>query len=173
MRNILQPGLIAFTAALFTAAAPTTFAQIYKWTNDDGTTTFSNAPPADQAATPDFAVIVPDPPRVEAQAAPGKAPELQAKTADPAVKSESEAPRAARVRSLLPQAVQDPCLRSSDRYCHQKHSAHYRPYVGYSPTREAPAAETSAAAVMTPTSALARGASATAASGGTLSGGTR
>ena len=174
MRNIIQPGLIAFVAAVFAAAAPTSFAQIYKWTNDDGTTTYSNAPPPDQATAPDFAVIVQDPPRVEAQTAtPAKAPEAQAKAADPAVKSENEAPRAARVRSLLPQAVQDPCLRSSDRYCHQKHSAHYRPYVGYTPTPEPTVAESSAGAAVSPTPVVARGATATAGAGGAVSGGTR
>ena len=163
MRNDLRSLVSALAAAVFVAATPNVGAQIYKWTNDDGTTTYSNEAPADKASTADLAVIVPEAPRVEVQqsAKPAEPP----KVVEIAPKPESEAPRESSVRSLLPQAVQDPCLRSSDRLCHQKHSAHYKPYVGYTP--EPRVAE--APAVVPP----ARGASNGAAGTGTLSGGSR
>ena len=167
MRSNVRPVAIAVAAAVFAVAAPSAIAQIYKWTNEDGTTTYSNEAPAEKAAAPDVTVIVPEAPRVEVQPAPVvKAVEQQAKSAEPAIKSEPETPRAPIVRPNLPLAVQDPCLRSSDRFCHQKHSAYYKPYVGYSP--DARPTETTATVVPP-----ARGATASAAAGGTLSGGTK
>ena len=44
-------------------------------------------------------------------------------------------------------AVQDPCLRSSDPQCHEKNRDKYHPYLGYAPGagRAAPVGATSAA----------------------------
>ena len=166
MRNDVRPLITALAATFAIAAMPTAAAQIYKWTNDDGTTTYSNAPPAERASAPDLSVIVPEVPRVEVKASPPSAiPDSTPKVVESAPKPETDTPRAAGARSLLPQAVQDPCLRSSDRLCHQKYSSHYRPYVGY--TSEPRVAETTA--VVPP----ARGATASAGAGGAVSGGNR
>ena len=148
-------------ATILFAATPNASAEMYKWTNDDGTTTYSNQPPADQATAQELTVIVPEPPRVELQSAPApKPPEAAAK-----IESESPVSRITHVRPQLPQAVQDPCLRSSDPLCHQKHGAHYRPGVGYTP--EPRVAEVPA--VVPP----ARGATSSASGGGSVSGATR
>lgn len=172
MKTALRPLVMTLAVAFFAGTMSSASAQIYKWTNDDGTTTYSSEAPEDRASKPDLTIIVPPPARVEVQPsappaanAASKSPEPQVSVAEPAARPEADAPRRPSVRSLLPQAVQDPCLRSSDPLCHQKHSAYYKPYVGYTP--EPRVAE--APNVVAP----ARGATSSAAAGGSVSGGTR
>ena len=157
---------IVVAALLFTIAgtAPALHAEMYKWINEDDSTTYSNQPPADASSVRELTTVeTPPPARIEVQP-----PEPQKSAAEaPAPKRESDAAsRAAAVRPLLPQAVRDPCLTSSDRFCHQKHSANYRPYVGYTPV-EANVSESQA--VVPP----ARGASSAASGSGSVSGGSR
>ena len=137
---------------------------MYKWTNEDDTTTFSNQAPADPASARELTVIESvaqpaEPARVQIQPTPPQRAEIQPAEA---LKLDGAA-RAVAVRSMLPPAVRDPCLMSSDRLCHQKNSSRYRPYVGY--TGEAGVAE--APAVLPPPRGTTSGASAT----GAVSGG--
>lgn len=150
-------------AALLCCTAPGVHSEMYKWVNDDDTTTYSSQPPAEPATARDMTVIKETPPvtQVTGQSAPA---ERQSTSANPEFEA---APRVAAVRSKLPQAVQDPCLTSSDRYCHQKHWAQYLPYVGYAPNGES-VAETNPAIVPLP-----RGASSAAAGSGAVGGGSR
>lgn len=148
-------------AISFATLAHAADAVMYRWTNDDGTQTYSNQPPPDPAAIGDLTVIVPPTPAIEVRPLPPKTPEENA-----AAERDSEsAARISSVRSKLPQAVQDPCLTSPDPLCPQKNAAHYRPYIGYTPE-----VNVTAAPVAVPP---ARGVTSGAAAGGTLSGGTR
>lgn len=141
-------------ASLFAAHPGATHAEMYKWINDDDTTTYSNQPPADPASARELTVI-------DSAAQPATAARVEIQPAE-APKLDGAA-RAAAVRPMLPPAVRDPCLMSSDRLCHQKNSGRYRPYVGY--TGEVGVAE--APAVLPPPRGATSGASAT----GAVSGG--
>lgn len=81
----------------------------------------------------------------------------------PKAASETPPRRRARVNPNLPEAVQDPCLRSSDPKCYDKNKNAYVPFRGYSPT----AAEARESGVTAPV-----GATPAAAAGGSVSGGT-
>jgi Domain of unknown function (DUF4124) len=140
----------AAVAALVLGAAPAVQAVMYKWIDENGTVTYSNhlppdwsgikeitlieepapPPPADMRK-PEVTVVHPEPaaPRREAETIP-----------QPIVGAEREAPRRVTPRSTSTLAVQDPCLTSSDRTCHQKNSGDYHPYLGYSPGAGTPPA---------------------------------
>jgi hypothetical protein len=140
---------------------------MYKWVNEDDTTTYSNQPPADASSVREATVIEQLPPVTRVITRPAEA-ERQPATGSASTALESEAaPRVAAMRSRFPQAVQDPCLTSSDRYCYQKNSAQYRPYVGYSPGGEN-VTDTNQAVVPPP-----RGASSSTAGTGSVAGGSR
>ena len=143
--------ITAVHAALFAALlfAPASHAVMYKWTDETGSVTYSNAPPAD----PDKArevmtleVASPAPGRREKvpDAAGGIANDRAATpspigvTPAPAASS-AAAPRAS-VRRRRAEAVRDPCLRSPDPQCHQRNQDKYDPYLGYAPSALAPSA---------------------------------
>lgn len=152
----------ALSATLCVAAALPVRAEMYKWINDDGSTTYSNQLPADPSTVQELTTIATpkEPPRVAVDPAP---PRIVVEPTLPKTELEAPAARAA-VRSMLPQAVQDPCLTSSDRYCHQKNKGRYRPYVGYTPY-ESSVAE--AAPVIPPARGATNGGSGGGAVGGT------
>ena len=121
--------LAIFTAALLCCIAPAAHSETY----EDDTTPYSDQASAGENAGGAFS-ITDETLRARLTALRRAEMERQPVAEDVSDKLDTEAaPYVAAVRSKLPQAVQDPCLTSSDRYCHQKHSAHYRPYVGYSP----------------------------------------
>ena len=102
---------------------------MYKWIDETGGVTYSNAPPADPHKAHGVTTIEdirPDPGRREP--ALGAA---RAATAQP--------PRAS-ARRLRTEAVQDPCLRSPDPQCHARNRDKYDPYLGYAPSTLAPPA---------------------------------
>ena len=117
------------------AVAPAADAVMYKWIDDSGSVTYSNTPPPDPSKVKGFIVledvssgsadkrpqadVAPDSPRREAEAAKADI-----------------APRAV-TRASPTEAVQDPCLRSSDPQCHQRHKDKYHPYLGYAPSARA------------------------------------
>lgn len=87
----------------------------------------------------------------------------EADTSAPAKAASDAAPRRrARVNPNLPEAVQDPCLRSSDPKCYEKNKNAYVPFRGYSPS----AAEARESGVIAPV-----GATNAAGAGGSASGG--
>jgi hypothetical protein len=154
------------TAALLLAAAPVTNAVIYTWLNEDDTTTYSDQPPGDAAEVRELTRIEP-PPALPAEMPRNESIEAQrekSSTGNAVVKG-GDTPARAAVRSNVPLAVQDPCLTSSDRYCYQKQSGNYRPYIGYSPGAPA-AAETPQAAGLSATGATAGEAGSGAVAGG-------
>ena len=150
--------IAAIVGALIASSTPAA-AEMFKWVNDDGTTTYSNQPPTDQSSVQEFTTI--DIPKMDSP----KPIVVEPIAVQPQPPTQAEAPAMRpSVRARLPQAVQDPCLRSSDPLCYQKHRAYYRPYVGYTPE---PVAQ--APAVTPP----ARGATAGASGGGEVGGGSR
>ena len=80
----------------------------------------------------------------------------------PKAASDTPAKRRARVNPNLPEAVQDPCLRSSDPKCYEKNKNAYVPFRGYSPST----AEARESGVFPPV-----GATSATAAGGSVSGG--
>ena len=95
-------------------------------------------------------------------ATPAAAPQ-ETDASTPAKAASDVAPRRrARVNPNLPEAVQDPCLRSSDPKCYDKHKNDYVPFHGYSPS----AAEARESGVFPPA-----GATSAPAAGGSGSGG--
>jgi hypothetical protein len=82
-------------------------------------------------------------------------------------RAKSDASRKPRLKANLPEAVQDPCLRSSDPKCYEKQKNAYVPYRGYSPSTAQDIATDSAAPV-TPV-----GATSGAPAGGAVQGGSK
>jgi hypothetical protein len=151
------------TAGLF-AAAPAAHSQIYRWIDAEGSPTYSNKPPSDAAAVHDLAVIPdipgtmtapPEKRTAEAARPAGAAAAQQSPPTRAAVPdvldafnraaTSADAPAAAPAPSATPsarisvpanapEAVRDPCLRSSDPKCYERNRAAYVPYRGYAPS---------------------------------------
>jgi hypothetical protein len=189
--------------ALFTCVAATAQPAMYKWTDADGNTTFSNQPPADTSYVTDFtkiedtpaartepalrtppasaaspAIVRPSPALTPPPTAlPQPEPSLTRPSPSPAsidpsarpetasaprdtdiVKRETESTPRVPSHRVETEAVRDPCLRSSDPKCHERHKDRYHPYFGYAPS------------VMQPGGTAAVGATAGSSAGGTVSG---
>jgi len=165
--------LDAACVAVMLCAPVAAHADMYKWTAEDGTVTYSNQLPTDRSTVKDFIKIediasVPSEVKAGPQAAEGekrssdnavatptpRTPALPpavattpaASVAQPVAAQPYSAPRAA-TRGVQTHAVQDPCLRSSDPQCYEKNRDKYHPYLGYAPGagRAAPVGATSAA----------------------------
>ena len=141
----------ALRAALLAAlvAAPAAHSQMYRWIDAHGSVVYSNQLPSSSSAVRDLTVVLETPDtraselrRIEVQQGASSLPLL----AEPPQSS----PRIA-ISPNAPDAVRDPCLRSSDPKCYERNKAAYVPGRGYAP-----------AAV---------GATASAGAGGTLAGG--
>lgn len=87
--------------------------------------------PEPTVVKPEAATIRPEPPAVRPDPATARR-EAEIVPRAPII-VESEAPRRVIPRPTHTQAVQDPCLTSSDPQCHKKQSANYHPYLGYAP----------------------------------------
>ena len=122
---------LALAAALAFTSLPAG-AQMYKWTDEAGSVTYSNTPPSEPAKVSDVTKID-DINTVPLDSRP-KAPQAAAPSEAPAAAKPEAAPRAqASSRALQPEAVQDPCLRSADPHCYQRNKEKYHPYMGYTP----------------------------------------
>jgi hypothetical protein len=152
------------SASLF-AVAPAVHSQIYRWTDAEGSTTYSNKPPSDAAAANDLAVLpdipgtmtappekrTPEAARPAGAAAAQQSPPARAaapdvldafnraaSSADAPAPAPSATPSARiSVPANAPEAVRDPCLRSSDPKCYERNRAAYVPYLGYAPSAAA------------------------------------
>ena len=141
----------AFLAAL--VAAPAANSQMYRWIDSHGAVTYSNKLPGDTSGVRDLTVVLETPGTMSApekSAADKRAPETASSSLPPLTEPPQASPRIA-VSPNAPEAVRDPCLRSSDPKCIERNKAAYLPGRGYSP-----------AAV---------GATSSTAAGGTLAGG--
>ena len=160
-------------AALLAALlfAPASHAVMYKWTDETGSVTYSNAPPADPQKARDVTTIEdisPDlgkreqaleaarrsagakaasssPVGVSATPAAGLHP-AHGFTTDDARHPVAAAPPRVSTRRLRAEAARDPCLRSPDPQCHQRNRDKYDPYLGYAPSTLAPSAVGAASA---------------------------
>jgi hypothetical protein len=156
--------VIALGSAGLFAAAPAAHSQIYRWTDAEGSATYSNKPPTNPAAATDLTVI-PDIPGTMSSPPERRTPDL-ARPAAPSTAQHSPPPRAAvpdvldafnraaqsadapaaasatspspsprvSIPANAPEAVRDPCLRSSDPKCYERNRAAYVPYRGYAPS---------------------------------------
>ena len=151
----------SLTAALALSAA-VAHATMYRWVDENGSVNYSDQPPANPSNVRRLTVI--DEPRItkyekrsieiienEKQRlgdAPTQAPDRAAggsasyDTAslppynpefDGTAGASSQSPRPG-LRSLQPEAVRDPCLRSADPRCAEKNRGAYVPYLGYAPS---------------------------------------
>lgn len=109
--------------AALLGAAPAAHAAMYRWVDDDGNITYSNQLPEDRSAAREVTTITP----------PKAATPEPPKQAQPAAISEASAKPASAVPRVTAEAVQDPCLRSSDPKCYERNKDRYHPYVGYMP----------------------------------------
>lgn len=159
IRNLLAVVITATFAAVSSVAE----SQMYRWTDVNGSINYSDEPPAERTGIRDLTLIeVPGSravtPDVRARPNPEVdklgSPEAQPKTATsvlprsvplpplPAAAdaftadapAASAAPRLSGGPTPGPEAVRDPCLRSSDPKCHQRNRNAYVPHRGYSPT---------------------------------------
>jgi hypothetical protein len=121
---------VALVAAL--AAAPAAHSQMYRWIDAHGSVTFSNQLPSDTRAVKDLTVVLEnadkranDLARIDVQpgGAAGAAPQAEPPQSSPRIA----------VSPTAPEAVRDPCLRSSDPKCIERNKAAYVPGRGYSP----------------------------------------
>jgi hypothetical protein len=149
MRYAVTAAHAALSAALL-CASPIADAVMYKWVDDTGSVTYSNAPPVDTQSAREVTKIEDISPALgtrerhleaaqrdaggDAVASPPpsatRAPETAATAAPPRVNA----------RPLRTEAVQDPCLTSADPQCHQRNKHLYDPYLGYAPSTLAPPA---------------------------------
>jgi hypothetical protein len=146
---------------------------MYRWIDAHGSITYSNRPPSDASLAQDLTIV-------DSSGAPEGSPHAPAARMKVAESANAAEPHVPTVGSVLeefnrsaaaaaespeseiaiappppdaPIAVRDPCLRSADPACIERHKAAYVPYRGYAPD-------------------AAKGVGATAsAAGGTLSGG--
>lgn len=164
-RSITAAHAALFAAFLF---APACHAVMYKWIDETGSVTYSNAPPAnpEQARnvttlghiSPDLGKrepaleTAPQPAGAKAASSPsvgvsappaaGSDPPYGLTTHDashPEAAAPATTPRAG-ARRRRAEAVRDPCLRSPDPQCHQRNRDKYHPYLGYAPGTLAPSA---------------------------------
>lgn len=115
-----------FLVAALLGAAPAAHAAMYRWVDDDGNITYSNQLPEDRGAAREVMTITP--PKAPAPEPPKQAP--QAAAAEASAKPSTPVPR------VTAEAVQDPCLRSSDPKCYERNKDRYHPYLGYSPATQ-------------------------------------
>ena len=150
--HTLTPICFAF-AAMLSAAAPAAASGMYRWVDDAGSVHYSNTAPPEHARDvtliDDATNTISSTERrtreileIERNAAPFAArnPASAATAESPAVSIGSESPAPPSRASIAPlqaEAVRDPCLRSSDPKCHERHRAAYVPYLGYSPSAAA------------------------------------
>jgi hypothetical protein len=123
---------------------------MYRWVDDAGAVNYSNTPPPEHARD---VTLIDDATNtisstekrtreileIERQSNPlaTRDPASGATVEPPAVSVNGDSPTpAARagVSPLQPEAVRDPCLRSSDPKCYERNRAAYVPYLGYSPS---------------------------------------
>ena len=150
------------------AAAPYAQSQMYRWIDAQGAVTYSNQLPSDMSIVRDLTVVLDNPgtvtsrdPRGEQQrqgAAPPPAvgatggsrdaleafsrpgaSELPPLVAPPG--TPDPAPRIS-ISPNAPEAVRDPCLRSSDPKCYERNRDAYVPGHGYSPSAARASKET-------------------------------
>jgi hypothetical protein len=156
-------------AACLVCAASAAQAAMYKWTDESGTATFSDQPPAEPDKVSNLTVVDtqpkpqqpsythapakfgesfrPDPPRAAENSASTKA------ESDPVVRELARLQARGRT-----EAVRDPCLISADPRCYERNKDRYHPYFGYAPS------------VTQPASTSATGATNATAGGGTVGG---
>lgn len=167
------PAAHALLLAALLCAAPAANAVMYKWVDETGSVTYSNAPPADPDQARDVTTIghiSPDPdkrepkleaPRqgagasaasspvgVSATPAAGSHPPYGLTTHDasrPEAAATARTPHAS-ARRRRAEAARDPCLRSPDPQCYQRNQDKYDPYLGYAPSTLAPSAVGAASA---------------------------
>jgi hypothetical protein len=135
--------MIALRALFLVAAfalAPAAIGQIYKWTDENGVLVYSDKLPADLSRVTDFGAVD------SARLSPAErrtieilnqerhrlGPPESAQAADPIIVDEWTR-RVSRWRGHT-EAVNDPCLISSDPRCHERHRADYDPRLGYAPS---------------------------------------
>jgi hypothetical protein len=164
----LATSLGAAALAALLCAAPA-HAEMYKWIAEDGTVTYSNTPPTERGKVKDVTKMdnintapADKRPKAVQAPAPDRPGALKPDTAfapesvirpDPVASTPDsttrrEAGTAAPPRGgIQTEAVQDPCLRSSDPQCYERNKDKYHPYLGYAPsaTRSAVGASSSAA----------------------------
>src|SRR5688572_15007621 len=149
--HTLTPICFAFAAMLSAAAPAAATSGMYRWIDGAGSVHYSNTAPPESARD---VTLIDDASNtisstekrtreileIERQAAPVAARDpASAATVEPpqvSVGAESSTPRAG-IAPLRPEAVRDPCLRSSDPKCHERHRTAYVPYLGYSPSAAA------------------------------------
>lgn len=170
MRSIIAFAVQLLAGAFLLAAAPYGHAHIYRWVDDSGNVTYSNSPPMDPSKVRELVTIQEDRPPTAAERRTREILEdaererraiggtvssmpMQTGTFESAGRdtqtdlshADAEGMRrendwGVRPWRARPEAVRDPCLRSSDPLCYQRNAAKYHPYLGYSPSRMDPAA---------------------------------
>jgi hypothetical protein len=137
-------GATLITAML--AAAPAAHGQMYTWTDEHGTKTFSNKLPADLDSVRNFGVV-------EGSASLSAAERRTLEILREESNRTGPAPSAGHARSFeignsYPSAsprrvtrwrghtetVRDPCLISSDPTCYERNKENYDPRLGYAPS---------------------------------------
>jgi hypothetical protein len=173
----VKPVCVAI-AAMLCVAAPAAFSEMYRWVDEHGTVTYSNHLPPEPSLARDVTIV---------EDASAKSSPIEQRTKEiidaerggqtargvpiapgasgtlPETAISGDAPPAPRISIApgAPEAVRDPCLRSSDPKCPEKNRGNYVPYRGYSPSAAGMAAGSTAV-----------GASSSAAGGGSVAGGT-
>jgi len=130
----------ALAAALLTAL-PAAHAQMYRWTDAQGSVTYSNELPHDTRVVQDLTVVLENPdgskPNLPPPVSEPRRPTVGEVVDDFQHGGESDEPPRASPRIAVspggPDAVRDPCLRSSDPKCIERNKAAYVPGHGYTP----------------------------------------
>ena len=170
--HTLSPLRVAF-AAMLVAAVPAAHSQMYRWIDAQGSVMYSNQLPSDTRAVKDLTVMLDAPGTVSspdtrnrattaiAPSGPRRAAGESLEFANRGAMSETPAapPPRISIAPTAPEAVRDPCLRSSDPKCYERNRDAYVPHRGYSPSAARASKE------------MGVGATSSAGAGGTLGGG--
>ena len=162
IQDLLSKSITCSLTVALALSAAVVHATMYRWVDENGSVNYSDQPPANPSVVRQLTVI--DEPRItkyekrsveiienEKQRsgdAPSQAQDRATGTGtsydtaslppyhpefDNPPGMSSQLPRPG-LRSLQPEAVRDPCLRSSDPRCPEKNRAAYVPYLGYAPS---------------------------------------
>ncbi|MES2562326.1 MAG: DUF4124 domain-containing protein, partial [Pseudomonadota bacterium] len=156
MNKQLRIVLTSTAAAALLTTASTAYSQVYRWVDDRGATNYSDQLPADRAGIRQLTEIQDGSRKatrseqrtreileaegllnsgMQRDANGAYAPLADGISELPLTQPEATAPSAFWGEPAgKAEAVRDPCLRSSDPRCHERHRAAYVPGRGYSPS---------------------------------------
>jgi hypothetical protein len=130
---LLRAAASTSLAAALLAAVPAAHSQMYRWTDAQGSVTYSNQLPSDMGIVKDLTVVLENPGGgiPDSGKPANNLPRVEQSTLPPLAEPPQASPPRIAVSPNAPEAVRDPCLRSADPKCIERNKAAYVPGRGY------------------------------------------